>query len=68
MRGEEPTNKVDVYSFAIMLWEMCTRAKPFEGLEPIQVVYKVCKQNERPELSRDFSPELQNIISSCWQE
>ncbi|KAM3279351.1 hypothetical protein ACQJBY_046594 [Aegilops geniculata] len=40
-RGEKKhyTNKVDVYSFGIVLWELLTNKMPFEGMSNLQAAY-----------------------------
>jgi serine/threonine protein kinase len=35
------TRKVDVYSFAIVLWELCTGDHPFKELTMLQLAYQV---------------------------
>ena len=37
-------HKSDVYSFAIVLWELCTRRLPFEDLTPLQAAFAVCEK------------------------
>ena len=35
--GHVYTEKADVYSFAINMWELLTRAIPYAGMQPMQV-------------------------------
>ncbi|XP_039050479.1 serine/threonine-protein kinase STY13-like [Hibiscus syriacus] len=69
-RGEKKhyNNKVDVYSFGIVLWELLTNRMPFEGMSNLQAAYAAAFKQERPSLPEDISPELAFIIQSCWVE
>lgn len=60
-------HKVDVYSFAIVLWELLHNKLPFEGMSNLQAAYAAAFKNIRP--SADNLPEeLSEILTSCWKE
>jgi len=60
------TNKVDVYSFGLILWEMINRKVPWMELShPFFIVEKV-NAGERPIL--DSSHPLYSIVTRCWAQ
>lgn len=61
-------HKVDVYSFAIVLWELITNRMPFEGMSNLQAAYAAAFKKVRPSLADGFPEELVFIIQSCWAE
>ncbi|KAF8397029.1 hypothetical protein HHK36_018667 [Tetracentron sinense] len=62
------SNKVDVYSFGIVLWELLTNRMPFEGMSNLQAAYAAAFKQERPSLPEDIPHNLALVIQSCWIE
>ncbi|XP_010547492.1 PREDICTED: serine/threonine-protein kinase HT1-like [Tarenaya hassleriana] len=59
-------HKVDVYSFAIVFWELLTNKTPFHGKNSISVAYATSK-NHRPSVE-NLPAEAVPILKSCWAE
>ena len=61
---------VDVYSFGILLWELCSAEKPFYGYSSGKHMQQVVIGGERPKMDSQhtaFWPEnLQWLIKHCW--
>eukprot|EP00897_Mesotaenium_endlicherianum_P010687 jgi/Mesen1/9647/ME000671S09012 len=65
VRGGEYSNKVDVYSFGIVMWELFTRQIPFASMSPVQAAHAVTKKI-RPVIPEAVPSELCHIMSACW--
>ncbi|KAF8101454.1 hypothetical protein N665_0205s0047 [Sinapis alba] len=57
-------HKVDVYSFAIVFWELLTNKTPFKGKNNIFVAYAASK-NQRPSLD-NLPAGVGSILEACW--
>lgn len=60
------TNKVDVYSYGILLWELLTDQKAFKNYTPVQHLSAVVKGHERPKIPSRCPDKLKNLINQCW--
>ncbi|KAH0795431.1 TKL family protein kinase [Histomonas meleagridis] len=60
--------KVDVYSYGVLLWEMLTGGTPFDGLTPFQIMTAVCQNAQRPQIPEDSPEGLTNLINACWAQ
>ena len=58
--------KVDVYAYAILLWEICACAIPYQGLMAPQIIARVLVNDMRPEIPSNVSPALKQLIQECW--
>ncbi|CAM9384725.1 unnamed protein product [Ascophyllum nodosum] len=60
--------KADVYSFGLILWEMLSLRRPFEGLNRKEFVQSVIRGGRRPPLNQEWSVPLRELIARCWDE
>lgn len=60
------TNKVDVYAYGVVLWEIATGRLPYNNLEPKKIIELVITKNIRPDMPPNISTELSELIKICW--
>ncbi|GAM19521.1 hypothetical protein SAMD00019534_026960 [Acytostelium subglobosum LB1] len=68
LRNQRYTEKADVYSFAIVMWECATRMDPYAGMPPFQVIFAVGREGLRPPVPRSCPPEFVTLMTDCWAE
>lgn len=56
----------DTYSFAIICYEVLTMREPFGDLMEHEYENKVIQGDRRPKLPKNWSPELKELLSQCW--
>ncbi|GJN29210.1 hypothetical protein PR202_gb17409 [Eleusine coracana subsp. coracana] len=67
LRNEPSDEKCDVFSYGVILWELCTLLQPWEGMNPMQVVGAVGFQQRRLSIPGNVDPAVAEIIERCWQ-
>jgi serine/threonine protein kinase len=69
-RGLNYDQSVDVFSFGVLLWEMCTTEKPYQGYSSGKHMNLVVLGGERPKMDGSHTmywpSGLHQLIKSCW--
>jgi len=66
--GEGYDEKIDVYSFALVLWELISGQEPFKDFSEQQIILGVSQGNLRPEISTTWNKEFCELIQDCWSK
>ena len=67
LEHESYNNKVDVYSFAILLYEILTGKEPNFELDDQEAIRAAIIIGNRPEIPRDIVPQAYiELINECW--
>ena len=66
IRGEKYSEKADVYSFAIILYELLTWSPPYPNDNPHFVMMKVASEGYRMTISDEFDPFFHKILTMSW--
>ncbi|CAK9133982.1 unnamed protein product [Ilex paraguariensis] len=60
------TEKVDVYSFGIAMWELLTGEEPYANMRSKEIIGGIIKGNLRPEIPRWCDPTWRSLMERCW--
>ncbi|KAG3018242.1 hypothetical protein JG687_00004856 [Phytophthora cactorum] len=60
------TEKADVFSFGVVVWEIFTGQCPYDGMTQIQVALGVLNHDLRPPIPRSCPRFFARLIRSCW--
>lgn len=68
IEGQPQTEKVDVFSFGILLWEIYTQEIPWDGISDTKILQRV-QQSQRPDLRNKNIPDaIKQLIIKCWSQ
>ena len=63
------TTKVDVYSYGIIIWEVCTRKIPYSCMSQQHIQFYVSVKKGRPNLKiipNNTPPKIIQLMQMCW--
>ena len=66
--GQPYTEKVDVYSFAMIMWTFAKSKSPFKGFDRAMHRSRVVLNGERPKLDPDWPIEFTTLLEACWNQ
>lgn len=66
MESGSYTTKADVYSMAVVFWEILTGERPYAGLRATAVIKRVVIDKKRPPIPESCPPQLRDILAECW--
>lgn len=61
-------HKADVFSYAIVLWELLTGDIPYAFLTPLQAAVGVVQKGLRPKIPKKTHPKVKGLLERCWHQ
>ncbi len=66
-KGNYYDEMCDVYSFAIILWEVLSRRIPFEEIDnKFSIVFRVVSHDLRPPSIKNCPQVIETLMTRCW--
>jgi serine/threonine protein kinase len=62
------SEKCDVYSFGILLWQMARDRIPYDNLTREEFVSAVATGRLRPKLHRYWRKDFCGLLTDCWNQ
>lgn len=66
--GRPYNEKCDVYSYSMVLWEMATLRKPYEGMSRDVFYSSVVRGHMRPQINKRWPKDFVALLQSCWAD
>ncbi|WRX10051.1 PB1 domain - like 1 [Theobroma cacao] len=60
------SEKVDVFSFGISMWEILTREEPYADMHCGAIIGGILKNSLRPPIPEHCDPDWRKLMEQCW--
>jgi serine/threonine protein kinase len=68
IRHEKYTQTADVYSFAVLVWQLITREEPFADRGQIEAAVAVSMESKRPPFPPGTPPTISSFLEKAWAD
>ncbi|MBI4466748.1 MAG: protein kinase, partial [Acidobacteria bacterium] len=70
LEGREADFRTDIFSFGVLLYELATGVRPFEGTSPASTIARILTTEPVPMIQRNpvTPPELDRIVRKCLRK
>ncbi|KAJ1495247.1 mitogen activated protein kinase, partial [Baffinella frigidus] len=65
-KQDKYTEKVDMYSYGVVLSELVSGERPYQGLNQMQIAFATVYQGQRPSLPDSLPKPVRALIKACW--
>uniref|UniRef100_A0A914BUZ4 Protein kinase domain-containing protein n=1 Tax=Acrobeloides nanus TaxID=290746 RepID=A0A914BUZ4_9BILA len=68
MKNEPCNEKVDVWSYGVVLWEILTQEVPYRNISPMAIMYGVGSGNLHLHMPRSAPETVKLLLKICWSK
>jgi serine/threonine protein kinase len=68
LKNETYSRSADIFSFAVLLWEIMTQDEPYKDFKFSWDVADFVLQGKRLPLPQECSTHISELISQCWAQ
>lgn len=68
IRHEKYSQTADVYSSAVLFWQLLSRESPFANMSQIEAAAAVAMNDARPPFPPGVPSSIQSLIENCWRK
>ncbi|GMI81124.1 hypothetical protein like AT5G57610 [Hibiscus trionum] len=65
-KSDMVSEKIDVYSFGIVMWELLTGEEPYADLHRASIIGGIVNNRLRPKIPAWCDPEWKALMERCW--
>ncbi|EGC37943.1 hypothetical protein DICPUDRAFT_53617 [Dictyostelium purpureum] len=65
-KGESNSEKSDVYSYGMILWELLTSDEPQQDMKPMKMAHLAAYESYRPPIPLTTPPKWKELLTQCW--